>query len=264
MDRLLKKIRKAIKEDGVTLRRGISSVIIALLLWELGRALQLPLLHARPAPSEVMGVVGGLLTDPDYWGSWGSSFARVLKGFVLAQLVGVPLGLAMAASRAMYGMVFPPFEILRPIPPLAWVPISIIFWPTTESSITFVIFLGAFYTVVINVLGGARNIDARYIRAAASLGSKGRDTFFRIVLPATLPSIFTGMAVGMGITWEVVVAAEMIAGKSGLGYLTWTSYVGGYYPQIVVGMISIGIAGYISSSAIRKMGEACMPWRRIF
>src|SRR6185437_15259416 len=107
---------------------------------------------------------------------------------------------------------------------------------------------GAFFTVVLNVLGGARNIDVRYLRAARSLGSRRRDIFFRIVLPATLPSIFIGMAVGMGITWEVVVAAEMIAGKSGLGYLTWSSYVGGNYPLIVIGMISIGIAGYVSSS----------------
>ena len=245
-------------------RRGVTSVVVALILWEVGRALQLPLLHAMPAPSEILGVLGRLLLEPSFWGNWVSSFYRVLTGFVLAQIVGIPLGLAMAASRSMYGMVFPPFEILRPIPPLAWVPISIIFWPTTESSITFVIFLGAFYTVVVNVLGGAKNIDARYTRAAISLGSRPRDIFFKIVLPATLPSIFTGMAVGMGITWEVVVAAEMIAGKSGLGYLTWSSYVGGNYPQIVVGMISIGIAGYISSSAIRKLGEMCMPWRRQF
>ena len=248
----------------LSFRRGVTSIVIALLLWEIGRALGLPLLHAMPAPSEILGVLGTLLVEPSFWGNWASSFHRVLTGFVIAQIVGVPLGLAMAASRSMYGMIFPPFEILRPIPPLAWVPISIIFWPTTESSITFVIFLGAFYTVVVNVLGGAKNIDARYTRAAISLGSRPSDIFFKIVLPATLPSIFTGMAVGMGITWEVVVAAEMIAGKSGLGYLTWSSYVGGHYPQIVVGMISIGIAGYLSSSIIRKLGEWCMPWRKQF
>lgn len=248
----------------VAFRRGIVSIIVCLLLWEAGRALGLPLLHAMPAPSEVIGVVGGLVTTLTFWENWVSSFTRVGVGFVLAQLVGIPLGLAMAASRTMYGIVFPPFEVLRPIPPLAWVPISIIFWPTTESSIIFVIFLGAFYTVVINVIGGAKDIDERYIRSAISLGSRRSDIFFKIVLPATLPSIFTGMAVGMGITWEVVVAAEMIAGKSGLGYLTWSSYVAGLYPEIVVGMLSIGAAGYISSSIIRKLGEVCMPWRRLF
>ena len=148
--------------------------------------------------------------------------------------------------------------------PLAWVPTAIIFWPTTELSIAFVIFLGAFFTVVLNVLGGARNIDERHLRAAASFGSRRTDIFWKIVLPATLPSIFTGMAVGMGITWEVVVAAEMIAGKSGLGYFTWASYVGGNYPQIIVGMISIGLAGYLSSGLIRLLGKVATPWQRQF
>lgn len=245
-------------------RRGATSIILAGLLWEVGRAYEFPMLEALPAPSEVIGVFGSLLFSSAYWADWASSFARVLKGFLLAQFVGIPLGLAMASSRVFFSLTFPPFEILRPIPPLAWVPISILFWPTTEISITFVIFLGAFYTVVINVLGGARNVDARLGRAAISLGARKWDIFCKIVLPATLPSIFTGMAVGMGITWEVVVAAEMIAGKSGLGYLTWSSYVGGNYPQIVIGMVSIGIAGYLSSSAIRKLGDLCMPWRRTF
>src|SRR5262249_56540654 len=98
--------------------------------------------------------------------------------------------------------------------------------------------------------------------AAAWFGSQRRDIFWKIVLPATLPSIFTGMAVGMGITWEVVVAAEMIAGKSGLGYFTWSSYIGGNYPQIIVGMISIGFAGYFSSGLIRILGKLATPWQR--
>jgi NitT/TauT family transport system permease protein len=97
--------------------------------------------------------------------------------------------------------------------------------------------------------------------AAASFGSRPWDIFWKIVLPAMLPSIFTGMAVGMGITWEVVVAAEMIAGNSGLGYFTWASYVGGNYPQIIIGMISIGIAGYLSSGLIRILGNVVTPWK---
>lgn len=247
-----------------TVLRGIVSIVLCLIFWEVGRAVKLPMLAAMPAPSEILGVIWKLVADPQFWANWGASYQRVVIGFVAAQVVGIPLGLAMAVSRTIYGLSFSIFEIVRPIPPLAWVPISIIFWPTTESSIAFVIFLGAFFTVVINVLGGARNIDVRYVRSAISLGSRPRDIFFRIVLPATMPSIFTGMAVGMGITWEVVVAAEMIAGKSGLGYLTWASYVGGNYPQIVVGMMSIGVAGYLSSWAIRLLGKVSMPWLRIF
>lgn len=256
------KIAEKIKNPAF--RRGLTSIILAGLIWELGRYYKLPMLQSMPAPSEVIGVFGDLIFTTAYWANWASSFERVFKGFLIAQLIGIPLGLAMATSKVFFGLTFPPFEILRPIPPLAWVPISILFWPTTEISITFVIFLGAFYTVVINVVGGARSVDPRLSRAAVSLGAKKWDIFCKIILPATLPSIFTGMAVGMGITWEVVVAAEMIAGKSGLGYLTWSSYVGGNFATIVIGMISIGMAGYLSSTAIRMLGRVCMPWERKF
>jgi NitT/TauT family transport system permease protein len=188
-------------------------------------------------------------------------------------LLGIPLGLGMAVSRTFYGISFPVFEVLRPIPPLAWVPAAIIFWPTQELSIMFVTFLGAFYTVVINVIGGAQTIDVRYFQAARSMGSSGWDIFRRIILPATIPSIVVGATVGIGIAWAVVVAAEMISGGGsagsmggakggGLGFFIWNSYVGGSYTQIVVGMISIGIAGYISSALLRKMGEMVTPWLR--
>jgi NitT/TauT family transport system permease protein len=170
-------------------------------------------------------------------------------------------------NKTFNGLTFPSFEILRPIPPLAWVPASIIFWPTQELSIAFVTFLGAFFTVVINVLGGARSIDVRFFQSAQSMGASQWDVFRRVILPATLPSIVVGSAVGMGITWEVVVAAEMISGGGGqggtgggLGFFIWNSYVGGAYEQIVVGMISIGIAGFACSALLRNLGGFLTPW----
>ena len=183
-----------------------------------------------------------------------------------------PIGLLLAVNRTAFGIGFPPFEVLRPIPPLAWVPASIIFWPTQELSIAFVTFLGAFYTIVINVIGGARSIDVRFFQAARSMGSSNWDIFRRIILPGVLPSIVIGMEVGIGITWNVVVAAEMISGGGGaiqsragggLGFFIWNSYIGGSYPLIVVGMISIGIAGWISSAIIRRLGIAVTPWLRL-
>jgi NitT/TauT family transport system permease protein len=191
-----------------------------------------------------------------------------MGGFIAAMIIGIPFGLMLAVSRVAHGVAFPVFEVLRPIPPLAWVPASIIFWPTQESAIIFITFLGAFYTIVINVLGGARSIDVRYFQAAQSMGSSRWDIFRRVILPGTLPSIVVGSAVGMGITWEVVVAAEMISGGGsqqagvggGLGFFIWNSYVGGSYEQIVVGMISIGIAGFISSELLRWGGRYATPW----
>lgn len=257
-----------------SLIRAVTAIGAFLILWEVGARSEewfgftVPWVGLVPAPTAVLVAWGPLLADPGYWQSWWLSFARVLAGFIAAMIIGIPLGLWIAVSRLFRGMAFPVFEILRPIPPLAWVPASIIFWPTQEMSIAFVTFLGAFYTVVINVVGGAQSIDSRYIQAAKSMGSSGMDIFRRIILPGTLPSIFIGAAVGMGITWEVVVAAEMISGGGssmggsggGLGFFIWNSYVGGSYEQIVVGMISIGIAGYLSSTAIRALGQRFTPW----
>ena len=232
--------------------------------------ISVPWIGKVPPPTEVVVAWSEVFFLPGYWESWYLSTGRVFAGFIIAQIIGIPFGLALAVNKYFRDIFFPPFEILRPIPPLAWVPASIVFWPTTEMSIAFVTFLGAFFTIVINVLGGARSIDVRYLRAAQSMGATQWDLFYRIILPGTLPSIFTGAAVGMGITWEVVLAGEMISGgggqqaSGGLGFFIWSSYMGGTVAQVIVGMISIGIAGYMSSSLIRIIGERSMPWRRLF
>ncbi len=240
--------------------RGCFSIAVALVIWEVGTRYELPLLKAVPAPSAVLVSFKEAIFDLAYWESWANSFRRIGLGFLLAQLIGVPLGLLMGTSRFFREMSLPVFEVLRPIPPLAWVPASALFWPTPEMSIVFVTFLGAFFVTILNIVGGARSIDARYLRAAVSLGSSRLDIFWRIILPATLPSIVVAMSVGIGICWNTVVAAEMLAGRSGLGFLTWRAYVTFTYPLIVVGMISIGIAGYISSALIRLLGDRLMPW----
>ena len=262
------------KLAGRSILRAIIALVVFVVLWEVGSrskewlGFSLPWVGKVPSPTSVIAVWGDLLTDPGYWQSWWLSLLRVLAGFIAAMLIGIPLGLLMAVSRTFYGLTFPAFEVLRPIPPLAWVPISIIFWPTTELSIAFVTFLGAFFTVVINVVGGAQSIDGRFFQAAQSMGASQWDIFRRIVLPATLPSIVVGSSVGMGITWNVVVAAEMISGGGGsgsgggLGFFIWNSYVGGSYEQIVVGMISIGIAGFACSEVLRALGGFATPWLR--
>lgn len=255
--------------------RALVAVGTFLLIWEFGARFDdwtgvfLPVFGLLPAPTEVAAAWVTVLPEPGYWGSWYQSFTRVFTGFMVAQILGIPFGLALATNRYFRDIFFPPFEILRPIPPLAWVPASLIFWPTNEMSIAFVTFLGAFFTIVINVLGGARSIDIRYLRAAQSMGASQWHLFSRIILPGTLPSIFTGAAVGMGITWEVVLAAEMISGGGtqgggGLGFFIWNSYMGGSLEHVIVGMISIGIAGYLSSTAIRYIGDVSMPWRKLF
>jgi NitT/TauT family transport system permease protein len=252
--------------------RAVISIGVFILLWEIASRLNLPVVGQAPPPSVVVKAWIPLLSDPGYWYSWYQSSRRVLSGFLAAMLIGIPFGLAMATSRVFHDVTFPMFEILRPVPPLAWVPAAIIFWPTQELSIGFVIFLGAIFTIMLNVIGGARSIDVRYFQAARSMGSSSWDIFRRIILPGVLPSIIVGCEVGIGITWNVVVAAEMISGGGGaiqssagggLGFFIWNSYIGFSYPLIVVGMISIGIAGWISSAIIRQLGVLVTPWTRL-
>jgi len=256
------KLRKSV--FSLTTGRGIAAIVIFTVLWEMCSRLGVPIIGNVPPPSAVLAALGKQLVSPAYWMSWADSFVRILTGFAIAQVLGIPLGLLLGVNRTARELIYPIFEIMRPIPPLAWVPIAVIFWPTTELSMMFVTFLGAFFTVVLNIVGGASSIDLRYIRAAHSLGSSRSDIFWRVMLPATLPSIVVGMTVGMGITWAVVVAAEMIASRSGLGFLTWRAYVAGEYPLIIIGMMSIGIAGYVSSALIRMIGSRLTPWLRTF
>lgn len=254
-------------------RRALTSLVVLLLIWQLGATsaqwlgVRAPVLGSIPSPLAAGQAWLDLVQQKAYWLSWYQSCLRVLFGFAAATLLGVPFGLLLATSRIARDICFPVFELLRPIPPLAWVPAAIIFWPTQELSIASVIFLGAFFTIVLNVLGGAGAIDPRYAQAARSMGASRWTIFRRIVLPGVFPSVLVGMEVGIGITWEVVVAAEMISGGGsggaggGLGFFLWNSYVGGSYPQIIVGMASIGIAGYLSSAAVRWLAPRLMPWR---
>lgn len=260
------------------IRRAAVAYAAVLLVWQLGATSgrwlghPVPYLGNLPAPSAVLVAWQRLIGDPGYWQSWYASLVRVLVGFGAAALVGVPVGLVMALSTRFRNVAFPVFELLRPIPPLAWVPAAIIFWPTQELSIDFVIFIGAFYAMVLNVLGGAESIDVRLVQVARSMGASRWNIFSRIILPAVVPSVVVGSEVSIGITWEVVVAAEIISGGGssgstssggGLGFFIWNSYVGGSYPQIVVGMISIGIAGYLSSTALRAAGAHFTRWTRV-
>jgi NitT/TauT family transport system permease protein len=248
--------------SNLELALAVASVGTLALLWEFARPLGLPGLADIPPPTEVVHASAKLLHSDRYWDAWALSLRRVAFGFLAAQVVGVPLGLALAMHRNAYDTIFPVVEILRPIPPVAWIPVSIIFWPTRELSVMFIVFLGAFWVVLLNTIGGAASIDPNYRRAAQSLGSTQRDLFWRIVLPATIPSIVTGMAVGMGLAWEMLVAAEMVAGNTGLGYLLWQSFEINAISQCIVCMASIGIAGFFSSQLIRLLGRYAAPWQR--
>jgi len=243
--------------------RGVVAILVFFLAWQLAVTLDAPGFHEIPGPITVLYAwVHEFLPAPSYWQSWLISFKRVLLGFFFAQLLGVPLGLALGSSRRFNALVFPVFEMMRPIPPLAWVPLSILFWPTNEASIVFITFIGAFFIITINVYDGVKTIKKEHLWLAHSLGASQLTIFRRIILPAVIPSIAVGMTLGIAVTWNVVIAAEMIASDSGLGRLTWEGYVSSTPPVVFVGMISIGIAGALSTLVVDIIERRMMPWKR--
>ena len=213
-----------------------------------------------PAPAEVLEEAVALFGGAAFYVHILASLERIWLGFAIATVLGVGLGLLIGWFRFAEDTLFPPIELLRPIPAVAWVPLSIMLWPTERSSIVFITTLGAFFPIVLNTIHGVEGIDRQLVRAATSLGA-GRAAIFReVVIPGALPSIVTGLSVGMGVSWICLISAEMISGQFGVGYFTWVAYGIVKYAQIVVGMLVIGVLGMLSSALIRLVGARCMPW----
>ena len=162
--------------------------------------------------------------------------------------------------RRVRDLFMPVIEILRPIPAIAWVPMSIMLWPNNEAAIVFITFIGAFFPILLNTVHGVHSMDGVLIRAGRCLGASEFRLFWNVILPGSLPHIFTGLAVGMGVAWVSLIAAEMISGQFGVGYFTWEAYSLVNYPAIVLGMITIGVLGLFCSGIIRLCGVFMMPW----
>ena len=169
----------------------------------------------------------------------------------------------MGRFKLIHEIVFPVAEVLRPIPAIAWVPMAIMLWPTNEQSIVFITFLGSFFPILVNTLHGMSLVDPVLVRAAQCLGARERSIFREVYFPASLPHIFTGLTVGMGVAWVSLIAAEMISGQYGIGYFTWEAYSLVQYADIALGMIAIGVLGLGSSLLIRGAGQLVMPWRHM-
>jgi NitT/TauT family transport system permease protein len=189
------------------------------------------------------------------------SCRRIALGFIIATVIAVPLGLIMGRFRLARDLIFPVSEVMRPIPAIAWVPMAIMLWPSNEESIVFITFVGSFFPILLNTLHGMATVDPVLVRAAQCLGASELAIFREVYFPAALPSIFTGLTVGMGVAWVSLIAAEMISGQFGIGYFTWEAYSLVQYSDIALGMICIGVLGLTSSAAIRGIGHLVMPWR---
>lgn len=243
---------------------GLLSIGAMLLAWHLATAYKLDFyirFNNIPTPAEVFEKVLEVNQSPKFITNIGISVRRILIGFVIAAVLGVAMGIVIGRYRLLRLFSMPALEVLRPIPAIAWVPMSIMLWPDNEVSIVFITFIGAFFPVLVNTIHGVEAVDPVLLRAARSLGARERSVLWHVVLPGALPQVFTGLAVGMGVAWVSLIAAEMISGQFGIGYFTWEAYSLISYAEIALGMITIGALGLLCSGAIRLAGTWAMPWR---
>ncbi len=189
------------------------------------------------------------------------SCRRIAIAFSIATGVGVPLGLFMGWSKTFRDYTFPLLETLRPIPILAWVPLAILMFAGFETPVIFLATLASLFVTTLNTLLGVDSIDEEYFRAAGCLGSKPHHIFFHIVIPGALPFIFTGLQISIGVAWFSLVAAEMVSGEFGLGYMIVDSYMNITYVTMVIGMLTLGFVGWTTSAMVRLVGNRMMQWR---
>jgi NitT/TauT family transport system permease protein len=213
-----------------------------------------------PAPTEVARAAVDLLASPKLLPHVWNSLQRIFIGYSIAALLAVLMGLAIGRLRLAGEALLPPLEVLRPIPAVAWIPLAILLFASPEQSMVFITFIGAFFPILLNTIHGVEGIDPRLIHASLTLGARPLDVFREVILPGALPSIVTGLSIGMGTSWFSLVTAEMISGQYGIGYYTWEAYTLQNYPNIVLGMLGIGILGMGSASLVKWCGRRFMPW----
>jgi NitT/TauT family transport system permease protein len=216
-----------------------------------------------PTPWQVVTGTVELIKDGTLWMDIGASLMRVGLGFSLAVLVAVPLGLWLGWVKEAYSTLNPLFQILRPISPIAWIPLAILWFGVGDVSPVFLIFISSVFPMVLQTTAGVHTIERRYLRAAQNFGVSRFTLFRRVVIPAVLPQIIVGMRIGLGVAWLVVVAAEMIALRSGLGYLIMDSRnAGNRYDLVIAAMIIIGLIGLMLDGVMRLLeGLKSVRWR---
>jgi ABC-type nitrate/sulfonate/bicarbonate transport system permease component len=233
-----------------------------LLAWHIVTA-ELGLFHKAllPPPLAVAKAFVRMVESGELIGHIIASLERIFYANVVALVLGVPLGLAIGLSRTADRLCSVTLSVVRPIPPLAWVPLSILWFGIGATSVVFITFLAAFFAVLLNTVAGARSVDTILLRAAACLGASRTRTVLRVVLPSVLPQIFTGFRIAIGVSWMSIVAAELIAATSGLGYMI------SFYREvlrtdaIIVGMLTIGLIGLAMDVGTRWLERQLLPWR---
>jgi ABC-type nitrate/sulfonate/bicarbonate transport system permease component len=239
-------------------------LIVLLLGWQFASKIWIPSIDPHmavlmPAPSTIAVTAAGMILSGELFYHLMASLKREAVAFLFAASA-IPLGIVMGWWRPIYNQVNPIMEILRPIPPLAWIPLSILWFGIGDEQNEFIIFLGIFFPILVNTIVGVKNIDPILIRAARSLGAPERKLLVRIVFVGALPQIITGVRIGLGVGWMALVAAELVGANSGLGFIINDARSMLRTDTIIVGMLAIGIVGLLIDSTILIMGRRLLPW----
>ena len=232
--------------------------------WQVISSLVLPRIDANlvtlmPPPTEVIKAAMALIVSGELLKHFLTSLQREAIAFSYA-CVAIPLGVLMGWSKTIQNLMEPVFEMLRPIPPIAWIPLAILWFGISDFQNQFIIFLGIFFPLLINTITGVKNVEHNIVRAARCLGASERAILIKVVFRAALPQIVTGIRVGLGVGWMALVAAELVGATSGLGWLISDARSVLRTDIILVGMISIGVAGLLIDQGLRWVARKLLPW----
>jgi NitT/TauT family transport system permease protein len=259
----LQRRRRRLPERWQSYLVRVGAIILAIALWHLAASMKFAFIirfDNIPTPDVVGLQFLELARTKEFYKHISVSLQRIGIAYACAATLGILVGIVMGRVKVVEDLIVPYIEILRPIPAVAWIPMAILMWPTEESSIIFITFLGAFFPIVINTVHGVESTPGVLIRAARSLGASRTAIFREVVLPGALPSITAGLAIGMGVSWFSLLAGEIISGQYGIGYFTWAAYTLVQYPNIIIGMLSIGLLGTASTYLVRQVTRPFLRW----
>ncbi|MFC7795241.1 ABC transporter permease [Streptomyces cinereoruber] len=241
----------------------IASPLAALGLWQLLTSLDVNLwlrFEQFPTVVEVTSAFADRVGTEAYRQDLGHSLRRITVGFLLAAVLGVAAGTAVARSRWAADVLGPLVEVVRPVPAIALVPVAILLLPTNEQGIVFITCAAALFPVLVSTRHAVRALSPVWEEAVLTMGGSRARVLFSVVLPGALPGIFGGLSVGIGVSWICVISAEMISGEYGVGYRTWQDYTVVDYPGVFVGMATIGALGWLTSTAVEMLGRRVTSW----
>lgn len=251
---------KKVKNEFLKLFEHLVLIILIILAWYLVTETGIVSSILLPSPKMIGITFLKKIADKSLLMAIGVSVGRVVKGYLCAVAMGVFMGVLIGLSERMYRMTKICIQILKPIPPIAWIPLVILWMGIGENSKVFLIFLGGFFVVLINVVDGIRYIDPRLIEVATAVETPKMKYIFQLIIPAAMPSIFTGFKVALGTSWSCVVAAELVAASSGIGYMISNARNFGQMDVVIIGMISIGIVGKIMDEILKMIEKRVLSW----